>query len=74
MRKMGVLQLALYLNSWVAMTTCNSLYFYVMNVIGQVASVATVTIHHMYNVIHCNSIANMLKQLIFKCYATPLQL
>jgi len=29
--KKGVLQLALQLNFWVAMTTCNSLYFYVVS-------------------------------------------
>jgi hypothetical protein len=74
MRKMGVLQLALRFNSWVAMTACNSLYFYAMNAIGQVAWVAIVTTHHMYDAIDCNSIAIMLKQLIFKCYAIPLQL
>jgi len=35
--KMGVLQLALQPNFWVAMTTCNSQYFYVVNVIKQIA-------------------------------------
>jgi hypothetical protein len=45
---------------------CNSLYLHAMNVNGQVA------IHHIYNVIHCNSIATPLKQLIFNYYPTPL--
>jgi hypothetical protein len=37
MRKMGVLQLALSLNFWVAEDTCNSLYLYVVSANGQVA-------------------------------------
>jgi hypothetical protein len=37
MKKNGVLKLALQLSFWVIMTTCNSLYFYTMNVIGQIA-------------------------------------
>jgi hypothetical protein len=32
MKKRGILQLALQLNFWVAMTTCNSLYFYIVKV------------------------------------------
>jgi hypothetical protein len=72
MRKKGVLQLALQFNFWVAMTIFNSMYFYVVNVIGQVVT------HWKYDAIHCNSItkliANVSKQLIFNYYATPLQL
>jgi hypothetical protein len=37
---MGVLQLALQLNFWIAKDTCNSLYLYVMSVNGQDAWVA----------------------------------
>ncbi len=37
---MGVLQLALQLNFWVAKDTCNSLYLYVVSVNKQVAWVA----------------------------------
>jgi galactitol-specific phosphotransferase system IIB component len=32
MKKKEVLQLALQLNFWVAMNTCNSLYFYIVRV------------------------------------------
>jgi len=53
------------------MTTRNPLYFYIVNVIKQVAIVAT---HHICGAIHCNSIATLLKQFIFNYYATPLQL
>jgi hypothetical protein len=37
---MGVLQLALQLNFWIAKHTCNSLYLYVVNANGQDAWVA----------------------------------
>jgi hypothetical protein len=40
MRKKVVLQLALWLNFWVAPDTCNSLYLYIMNVIGQITWIA----------------------------------
>jgi len=71
--KMGILQLALQFNFGVAMSTCNSLYFYVVSVIKQVAWIARIVTHHIYDAIHCNSIATQL-QLIFNYYATQLQL
>jgi len=37
MRKMGVLQLALQFNFWIAKDTCNSSYLYAMSINGQVA-------------------------------------
>jgi hypothetical protein len=40
MKKMGVLQLALQLNFWIAKVTCNSLYLYAMNVNEQVTWIA----------------------------------
>jgi hypothetical protein len=71
MRKMGVLQLALQLNFWIASDVSNLPYLYAMNAIGQVARVATYCI---YNAIHYNSITTFSQQLIFKYYATPLWL
>ncbi len=47
--KKGVLQLALQLNFWVASNTCNSLYLYVVNAIGQVARVASIATHRIYD-------------------------
>jgi hypothetical protein len=35
--KKGVLQLTLQLNFWIAKTTCNSLYLYIVNANKQVA-------------------------------------
>jgi hypothetical protein len=69
MRKNNALQLALQLSFWIVMTICNS-YFYVMSVIRQFAWVA---IHSICGVIYCNSIAILLKQLIFNQYAIPIQ-
>jgi hypothetical protein len=69
MRRNDALQLALQLSFWIVMTICNS-YFYVMSVIRQLAWVA---IHSIYGVIYCNSIAILLKQLIFNQYAIPIQ-
>jgi hypothetical protein len=63
--------IVLQFNFWVTMTTRNPPYFYIANVIKQVAIVAT---HHICGAIHCNSIATLSKQLIFNYYATPLQL
>jgi hypothetical protein len=52
----------------------NSLYFYIVSVIWQVAWVAWVATQYIYNAIQCNLIATLSKQLIFNYYATPLQL
>jgi hypothetical protein len=68
-KKMGVLQLALYLNFWVAPNTSNSLYLYIVSANEQVAWVAT---NHIYNAIHPNTIATLSKQFIFNYYAIPL--
>jgi hypothetical protein len=57
--KKGVLQLALQFNFWIAMTICNSLYFYVVSAIGQVAWVTRVATYCMYNATHCNSVATL---------------
>jgi hypothetical protein len=51
------------LNFWIAMTTCNSLYFYVVSTIGQVAWVAKITTRCVYGAIHCNSITTIHFQL-----------
>jgi hypothetical protein len=67
--KKKVLQLALQFNFWVEMMICNSQYLYDVSVIGQVAWSARVAIHHIYDAIHCNSIATLFKQLIFSYYA-----
>jgi hypothetical protein len=40
MKKMGVLQLALQVNFWVTIDTCNSPYLYVVSAIKQVAKIA----------------------------------
>jgi hypothetical protein len=55
------------------MTTYNSPYLYVMNVIGQVAQVTRVAthriynaIHQIYNAIHYNSICNFVKIIHFQ--------
>ncbi len=71
-KKKGVLQLALQLNFLIALDTCNLPYLYAMNVIGQVARVAKVTTHHIYDAIHYNSITTLSQQFIFNYYATPL--
>jgi hypothetical protein len=67
MRKKGILQLALQLNFWVALNTCNSPYVYIVNAIGQVAKVA---IHRIYGAIHYNFVATT----FFNYYAIPLWL
>jgi high-affinity nickel permease len=56
---MGVLQLALQFNFWIAVTIWNSsyFYFYVVSVFEQITWVVKVVTHHIYNAIHCNSIA-----------------
>jgi hypothetical protein len=54
--------------------SCNSLYFYVVNAIGQVTWVARIATHHTYGAIECKFIATLSKQLIFNYYATPLKL
>jgi hypothetical protein len=53
---MGVLQLTLELSFWVAVIICNSSYFYIVNVIEQVASIAKVVTHHTYNATPYNSL------------------
>jgi len=55
MKKRGVLHLALQFNFWVALDTCNSPYLYVVSAIGQVAGVAKVATHHIYDATHYNS-------------------
>jgi len=45
---------------------CKSSYLYFMSAIGQIAS------HHIYDVIHYNSITTLLQQLLFNYYAIPL--
>ncbi len=54
-RKKGVLQLDLQLSFRVAMTTYNSMYFYILNVITQVAEVATHCIYDANHRICCNN-------------------
>jgi len=56
MKKMGVLQLTLHLSFWVAMIICNSSYFYIVDAIEQVASIARVVTCHTYNAIPSNSL------------------
>jgi hypothetical protein len=72
--KKCVLQLTLQLNFWIAMTTCNAPYFYVVDAMKQIAWVAKVVIHYIYNATHYNSITILLKQFIFNYYVSPLQL
>jgi hypothetical protein len=74
MRKMGVLQLALQLNFWIASDISNLPYLYAMNAIGQVARVARIATYRIYNATHYNSITTFSQQLIFKYYAAPLWL
>jgi hypothetical protein len=50
---------------------CNSPCLSTVNVIGQVARVARVTIRSIYGAIHYNSITTLSQQLLFN-YATPL--
>jgi len=71
MRKKNVLQLDLQLYFWIAMTTCNSLYFYIVSVIKQIAWVAKVCI---YGAIHCNSIASQLQLCWNNSFSTIMQL
>jgi hypothetical protein len=56
------------------MTISNSLCLYVANAIGEIAWVAKVITHYIYNATHYNSITILLKQFIFNYYVTPLQL
>jgi hypothetical protein len=48
MKKREILQLALQLNFWIVMTTCNSLYFYVVSVIGEVEWVVRLATQYIY--------------------------
>jgi hypothetical protein len=64
-KKMGVLWLALQLNFWVALDTCNSLYFYAMSVNKQVAWVADLQL----SIYMVQLIAILSKQFIFNYYA-----
>jgi hypothetical protein len=66
-KKRDDLQLALQLCFWVAMTTCNSLYLYLMSVFGQITWVTKVTTHHIYDAI-------LSQQFPFNYYATLLWL
>jgi len=43
-----------------------------MSVIGQVAKVARVITHYIYNATHYNLITTLWQQLIFNYYAIPL--
>jgi hypothetical protein len=52
---MDVLQLTLQLSFWIAMIICNSLYFYIVGAIKQVASIARIIIHHTYSATPSNS-------------------
>jgi len=69
MKKRGVLQLALQLNFRVIVKIYNSLYLYNVNVIEQVARIAT---HCIYNATHYNLITTLSQQLFSNYYATPL--
>jgi hypothetical protein len=63
---------------WVKKVFCNwpynSLYFYIVSVIRQIAWVVRVATHYICSAIQCNLITTLSKQLIFNYYAIPLQL
>jgi hypothetical protein len=76
MRIRGVLQLGLQLNFWVAMTICNSLYFYTHECYRTSCILNCKRYNSLYilwhsNAIHYNSIVIQL-QLLFNYYATLL--
>jgi hypothetical protein len=64
MKKKIVLQLALQFNFWVASDNCNSPYLYIVSVIEQVAIVARVVIHRIYNATHYNFVTTIPFQLL----------
>jgi len=64
MKKMGVLQLALQLNFWVALDICNSSYLHVVSVIKQVARITRVATHHIYGATHYNFVVTTFFQLL----------
>ncbi len=71
--KMGVLQLALQFNFSIAMSTCNSLYFYVMSVIKQATWIVRIVTHRIYYAIHYNSIATQLQLYWNNSFSTTMQ-
>ncbi len=64
MTNKGVLQLTMQLNFWVVIIICNSLDFYVVSAIRQVAWVVIVITHYIYDETHCNYVETTCFQLL----------